>query len=139
MSGGLKNLFKNPIGFCDVRDVARAHVNCLKFKYQVTMNERYIICKSSEHFSDIIKTLSKKYEHYDYPKKFIGGLALKIAALFDRTLKPLTNLFGKKPTYIREKANRDKIMGIFEYREVEDTLDDMVECFISKGFIEDKI
>ena len=34
MKGEAKNLFKSEIGFCDVRDVAKAHVNCLKFKYQ---------------------------------------------------------------------------------------------------------
>ena len=121
MSGGLKSLFKNPIGFCDVRDVAKAHVNCLKYKYQVGMNERYIICKSTEHFSDIVKLLQKKYEKYDYPKTFTGKLGLTLAGLFDRSIKPLTNLFGKKPNFIREKANRDKIMGIFEYRDLEDS------------------
>jgi hypothetical protein len=45
--------------------------------------------------------------------------------------------YGKSMKFINEKSKRDKIFS--NYRRLEDTIVEMADCFIKKGWIEDKV
>lgn len=121
---------------CDVRDAAIAHINTMKNKS--SYHPRLIIGNETVWISEIYEKLEEKYSKYGYkfPKKNVSNFFLKFSSWFDSSLKPIIPFQGKEVFYMKERAKLDRIL--IDYRSLEQTLIDMAECFIEKGWIEDK-
>ena len=72
--------------YCDVRDVAEAHILALE-KPEETRGKRYIIVENSYWFQDILEKLKTQYKDssYSFKTNIIPDWIFSMVSLFDKT------------------------------------------------------
>jgi nucleoside-diphosphate-sugar epimerase len=101
------------IGFCDVRDVALAHLKAIQVAEAV--NKRFLICTADMNFRDVANVLAPVFN----PKGY------KV---------PTVDAEGEDPTGVRDSDNSRsrEILGL-DYTEYAKTMIDMVNSLIDSG------
>ena len=135
MSDYTDSLYHVHVPICDVRDCALAHIKAIKDP--VTFGERYIVAEGSKWFLDMARILQREYGSYGYifPTKTLGIIPLKLISFVDDNVKSIVPFYGKQTFFSNDKIRKDQLVF---FRDADETLIDMAESFIEKGFIEDK-
>lgn len=133
MDGRVTSLLKMHVPTVDVRDAALAHVQALW--NPVTIGHRYICVEGSHWFESFSGILSREFspDGFAFPSKTISSFPLKLIAFFDSGVKTMLPFYGKEIYFSNDKIKND--LQQFVFRNFDETLIDMGECFLQKKFI----
>ena len=100
-------------GVCDVRDVAKAHVNAMKLPEAA--GHRHIVDSGFMWFKDIAEVIEKEFkpQGYNIRKTVAWNFLIKITALFDATAKTLVPVLGVRQTF--DNSRLKNVLGITPY------------------------
>ncbi|XP_076036188.1 uncharacterized protein LOC143022089 isoform X1 [Oratosquilla oratoria] len=118
---------------CDVRDVAKAHVQALK--NPAAAGHRHIICTDTLWLREMTTTISKEFrpQGYSVPTGQLPYVLCWIAAAFNRSMKSfILPRIGKQFKF--ENKRMVEVLGV-EPTAVESTLHDMVYSLVDLGIL----
>lgn len=132
MEGRITSLLQMHVPICDVRDAALAHV--LALWNPKSFNQRYVCVQNSYWFENFSGVLSREFtsSEYRFPTKKLSVFPLKLISFFDSGVRNMLEFYGKESFYSNEKIKKDFSMI---FRSFDETLIQMAEDFIVKGFI----
>jgi hypothetical protein len=122
----------------DVRDTAAHHVMCIKNK--LTFGQRYILNSGSYWFRELAQIFNKQYKKFGYgmPESEVGSFMFRVSSWFDSTLSPMVPFYDREMWF--ETTKIKKAMNyVLKWRSIGQTLRDMTDEFIAKGWIEDLV
>jgi len=98
----------------DVRDVALAHLRAIEV--EEAKNQRFILNNKGAWFVEIAAALKSEFgSYYKIKDSELKYCTIKIAALFDKSVKMIVPMWGK--TYNLENSRSKEVLGI-EYHYV---------------------
>lgn len=132
MDGRVTSLLKMHVPMVDVRDAALSHVQALWTP--ATIQKRYICVEGSHWFESFSSILSREFSPigFKFPNKTISGFPLRLIAFFDSGVKTMLPFYGKEIYFNNERIKNDLQ---FIFRNFDETLIDMGNCFLKKKFI----
>lgn len=140
LRGNLTRWTKGGISYCDVREVAKAHVDALT---KGRAGERYIVAGQNHTYQEVQEALYRitglwKPKPLPYAIAWFVALLSEVAALFaqhrfeefNRPLVYYSSLWG-----YTSPAKAERELG-YRVRPVEESLRDTVKDFLSRGLVE---
>lgn len=120
------------IPMCDVRDVAKMHLIALTS--EKALSNRHMIVTESMLMKEAAQVLHDEFgpKGYRVPLTVAPNILIKITALFDRRVKFLKSVLGKRPKF---DGSRFKSMLGSEPIPPKKSLIDMANSMIERGFI----
>lgn len=113
----------------DVREVAMAHFKGLTIPE--ARNQRFILSAASLWFREIAEILKEEYgAHYKIKSKELKYCTVKLASIFDSSIKIILPMWAKEVHCNHEKA--EKVLGI-EFRAPKETINAMANSLINCG------
>ena len=123
------------IGLVDVREVAEAHVKALEIPDAA--GKRFITDAQDMWMPEMGKILHDEFapQGYKFCCKEPPFCAIKVAAVFSKDAAFVLPVYGKEFYY--DNTRSKELLGI-NYRPVKESLTEMVNQMIEKGWIPDK-
>ncbi len=132
LSGSMPGLPDFGFGVVDVRDVADLHVRCLTA--EGIDGERFIASGPFLMMRDVAATLRERLgrEAHKVPTRGLPSFVLRLASVFDPTLRMVTGELGKQRITLSEHAGAR--LGWYP-RPAADTIADTARCLIDMGIV----
>lgn len=134
LTGKLPSIPRIGLQFCDVRDVADAHVAALTCK----SGERIAITENTYMLHEITRIVYDLFGQYGYniTYKPMWTSTMWLASWFLKDAKSFYAMWDVKAVVSNEKSK--KLLKL-KYRDAKDTMNDMVLSLIKHGFVPDRI
>ncbi len=123
------------MAICDVRDVARAHMNALKDPH--ASSKRLLIVSKTVKFQNVAKVLREEFKNkgYSISNTVAPNFLLKFFGLFIPELSIILPILGKRPSF---ESDQFKFLLKKDPIDFKKTIIDTANSLIEKGFIPKK-
>ena len=120
------------VGLVDVRDVAHAHIKAMTLPEAA--GQRHILCKQVMWCVDLARIMHAEFKSQGYkvPTSVAPDFLVRVAGVFDRTVRSVVPSIGKKREC--DNSRMKAVLGVMP-RDARDTVIDMCYSLIEHGLV----